>query len=279
MTTVSQLLQRASALQNTSDTAQLDCEILLCHLLAVDPSWLRTWPDAEVSPQQVAQFEALLASRIQGAPIAHLIGSRGFWTLDLKVTPDTLIPRPETEHLVEKALALPLPAESRVLDLGTGTGAIALALAAERSDWQLTAVDCQPEALAVARHNCQRHQLANVQVIESNWFSNIPIKAPKFDLIVSNPPYIHSEDPHLQQGDLRFEPITALVSGAEGLEDLRTIVDQSRDYLKPKGWLLVEHGYQQGRAVRELFAAAGFTEVSTQRDYNRQERISFGQWL
>ena len=118
-----------------------------------------------------------------------------------------------------------------------------------------------------------------MQVIESNWFSNIPIRAPKFDLIVSNPPYIHSEDPHLQQGDLRFEPITALVSGAEGLEDLRTIVDQSRDYLKPKGWLLVEHGYQQGRAVRELFAAAGFTEVSTQRDYNRQERISFGQWL
>jgi len=279
VTTVSRLLQRASALQNTSDTAQLDCEILLCHLLAVDRSWLRTWPDAQVSPQQVEQFEVLLESRIQGTPIAHLIGSRGFWTLDLKVTPDTLIPRPETEHLVEKALALHLPANSHVLDLGTGTGAIALALATERPDWQLTAVDCQPEVLAVARHNCQRHQLTNVEITESNWFSTLATQSAKFDLIVSNPPYIHSDDPHLQQGDLRFEPIAALVSGVEGLEDLRTIVDQSRDYLNPKGWLLVEHGYQQGPAVRELFTAAGFTEVSTQRDYNQLDRITFGQWL
>lgn len=279
MATVSQLLQRASELQNTSDTAQLDCEILLCHLLRVDRSWLRTWPDGEVSPQQVEQFEELLAARIQGKPIAHLIGSRGFWTLDLKVTADTLIPRPETEHLVELALALPLPDDSGVLDLGTGTGAIALALAAERSNWQLTAVDYQPKALVVARENCQRHQLSNVQIIESNWFSNITAQTSKFDLIVSNPPYIHSDDPHLHQGDLRFEPISALASGADGLEDLRRIISQSREYLNAKGWLLVEHGYQQGPAVRELFTTAGFTEVNTQRDYNQLERITFGQWL
>jgi release factor glutamine methyltransferase len=271
---ISQLLQSAVQSNCLSDTAILDCELLLCHVLDVDRSYLKTWPDRELSSAVEEQFQQLLQRRIQGEPVAYLIGTQGFWTLDLKVSPDTLIPRPETELLIEAALELALPQRANVLDLGTGTGAIALALASERSQWQVSAVDLMPKAVQLASANCQRHQLGNVKIFQSCWFKEIP--AQRFDLIVSNPPYIEYGDRHLTQGDVRFEPASALVSGADGLDDLRQLIAESVEYLADKGWLMVEHGNQQGAAVRELFHHAGFSAVETRVDLNNLERITLG---
>jgi release factor glutamine methyltransferase len=243
-------------------------------VLNVERSYLKTWPDRELSSADQAQFQQLLERRIQGQPVAYLIGTQGFWTLDLTVSPDTLIPRPETELLVEAALELELPEQSKVLDLGTGTGAIALALASERSQWQISAVDLMPNAVQLARVNCRRHQLNNVEIFQSRWFAEIP--AQRFNLIVSNPPYIEDNDVHLTQGDVRFEPASALVSGSDGLTDLRLLIAESVNYLADRGWLMVEHGYQQGPAVRELFEQAGFTQVETRNDLNGLERITLG---
>ena len=203
------------------------------------------------------------------------MGHQGFWSLDLNVSEHTLIPRPETELLVETALELTLPRHSSVLDLGTGTGAIALALASERRNWNITAVDVQPQAVALAEVNRAAHKLDNVQIMQSNWFTALP--SANFDLIVSNPPYIENNDPHLRQGDVRFEPASALVSGADGLDDLILVIGQSAAFLTPSGWLLVEHGYDQGAGVRALFAEVGFSSIETRRDYNQIERVTFGQ--
>jgi len=271
---IAQLLQSAIHLNHLSDTAVVDCELLLCYVLDVDRSYLKTWPDRELSSTDSEKFQQLLERRIQGEPVAYLIGTQGFWTLDLNVSPDTLIPRPETELLVEAALEIDLPQQARVLDLGTGTGAIALALASERSQWQISAVDLMPKAVQLAKANCQRHQLDNVDIFQSSWFAEIP--AQRFNLIVSNPPYIENEDAHLTQGDVRFEPASALVSGTDGLDDLRLLIAESVDYLAASGWLMVEHGFQQGPAVRELFGLAGFTLVETRQDLNGRERITFG---
>jgi|TARA_B110000879_G_scaffold195204_1_gene263692 release factor glutamine methyltransferase len=271
---IAQLLQSAIHLNHLSDTAVVDCELLLCYVLDVDRSYLKTWPDRELSSTDSEKFQQLLERRIQGEPVAYLIGTQGFWTLDLNVSPDTLIPRPETELLVEAALEIDLPQQARVLDLGTGTGAIALALASERSQWQISAVDLMPKAVQLAKANCQRHQLDNVDIFQSSWFAEIP--AQRFNLIVSNPPYIENEDAHLTQGDVRFEPASALVSGTDGLDDLRLLIAESVDYLAASGWLMVEHGFQQGPAVRELFGLAGFTLVETRQDLNGHERITFG---
>ena len=272
--TISQLLQTAVQQNHASDTPLLDCELLLCHVLDVDRTWLKTWPDREVSSDHQQQFQQLLQGRIEGEPIAYIVGSQGFWTLNLKVSPDTLIPRPETELLVETALELALPQRGQVLDLGTGTGAIALALASERPQWQVVGADLMPGAVELAKHNCQNHKLDNVTLLQSNWFSDIP--AQSFDLIVSNPPYIEQEDRHLSEGDVRFEPASALVSGESGLQDLKALIGQSPDYLATSGWLLVEHGYQQGAAVRELFEQTGFSDVETRLDLNGLERITLG---
>jgi len=271
---ISQLLKSAVQLNHRSDTATVDCELLLCHVLNVERSYLKTWPDRELNSADQAQFQQLLERRIQGQPIAYLIGTQGFWTLDLNVSPDTLIPRPETELLVEAALELELPEQSKALDLGTGTGAIALALASERSQWQISAVDLMPNAVQLASANCHRHQLNNVEIFQSSWFAEIP--AQRFNLIVSNPPYIEDNDVHLTQGDVRFEPASALVSGSDGLNDLRLLIAESVNYLADRGWLMVEHGYQQGPAVRELFEQAGFAQVETRRDLNDLERITLG---
>ena len=272
--TISQLLQTAVQQNHASDTPVLDCELLLCHVLDVDRTWLKTWPDREISSDHQQQFQQLLQRRIEGEPIAYIVGSQGFWTLNLKVSPDTLIPRPETELLVETALELALPQQAQVLDLGTGTGAIALALASERPQWQVVGADLMPGAVELAKHNCQNHKLDNVTLLQSNWYSDIP--AQPFDLIVSNPPYIEEGDRHLSEGDVRFEPASALVSGESGLQDLETLIGQSPDYLAASGWLLVEHGYQQGAAVRELFEQTGFSDVETRLDLNGLERITLG---
>ena len=272
--TIFALLQRSAELV-ASDSAPLDTELLLCHALGVDRTYLKTWPDRLPNTEQLNAFKGLFQRRLRGEPIAYILGWQGFWSLDLKVSAHTLIPRPETELLVETALALSLPSKASVLDLGTGTGAIALALASERCSWALTAVDIQPEAVALAEENRAAHRLNNVKVLQGNWFSSLP--AVKFDLIVSNPPYIENNDTHLSQGDVRFEPASALVSGPQGFDDLILLVAQSAGFLAANGWLLVEHGCEQGDGVRALFAEAGFHAIETRRDYNQLDRITLGQ--
>lgn len=259
-----------------SPSARLDAELLLAHVLGQSRSYLRTWPEHEPSAEQVAAFQALLARRRQGEPVAYLLGRQGFWSLQLEVAPHTLIPRPDTELLVETALEL-LPATPlAALDLGTGTGAIALALASERPAWRLTGVDRIDEAVALAERNRTALQLANAAFLPSQWFS--ALSGQRFALIVSNPPYIRSDDQHLSQGDVRFEPASALVAGRDGLTDLREIIAQAPDYLEHGGWLLLEHGYDQAAAVRELLLAHGFSQVESRRDLGGHERISLGSW-
>jgi release factor glutamine methyltransferase len=238
-------------------------------------SFLHTWPERIVSSEAALAFAGYLQRRRTGEPVAYILGQQGFWKLDLEVAPHTLIPRPETEMLVEAALELlPSFAPTTVLDLGTGTGAIALALANERPAWQVTAVDRVLEAVALAERNRQRLQLNNARVMSSHWFS--AVQDERFDLIISNPPYIAAQDPHLQSGDVRFEPDSALVAGTDGLDDLRLIVEQAPAHLNADGWLLLEHGYDQGAAVRELFSRAGFEKIQTRRDLGDHERITFG---
>lgn len=256
--------------------ARADAEILLAHLLCRDRTWLFMHADDPLDAAAVARFEAVVARRRAGEPVAYLVGQRGFWRFDLEVTPDTLIPRADTECLVEQALAhLPVDRALRLLDLGTGSGAIALALALERPRASVVAVDLSAGAAAVARRNAQRLGLAaRVEVREGAWFA--PVVGERFDLIASNPPYIESDDPHLVEGDLRFEPRTALASGADGLDDLRILVRDAPAHLQAEGWLLVEHGWRQGAAVRALFEAAGFNDVATATDLEGRDRVTSG---
>ena len=274
MSTVGGLLRWAREHLADTDQAHSDALALLSHLLHKDRAWLFAWDDALVDAQTEAAYRELVQQRGKGVPVAHLTGTRSFWNLQLRVSPDTLIPRPETEHLVEQALQLgdanrPL----RVLDLGTGSGAIALALANERATWQITAVERSVTALRLARSNAVQLGLGNVRFVHGSWFE--PVKGP-FELIVSNPPYVADDDPHLRRGDLRFEPTSALASGAEGLDDIRRIVAQAPAHLVAGGWLLFEHGYDQGSACRQLLAERGFMEVFTGRDLAGLERFSGG---
>jgi release factor glutamine methyltransferase len=217
-----------------------------------------------------------MARRRQGEPGADLLGQQGFWSLDLQVSPATLIPRPDTERLVELALELGPVGPGKVLDMGTGTGAIALALANERRDWQLLGCDRVAEAVALAERNRLQHGLGNARFVVSDWFAALP--SMRFDLIVSNPPYIATTDPHLQQGDVRFEPASALVSGADGLDAIRHIIEQAPGWLLPKAWLLIEHGWQQSAAVCQLLQQRGFVETQSWQDLGGQLRVSGGQW-
>ena len=252
-----------------------EAELLLLHVLGRERSWLFAHATDAVEPATEAAFAQLLQRRIQGEPVAYLLGRRGFWTLDLTVSPATLIPRPETERLVELALErLPADHPLQVADLGTGSGAIALALASERPLAQVLATDMSPQALAVAAENARRHELVNVHFQQGSWHAALGQE--RFDLIATNPPYIAADDPHLLQGDLRFEPATALASGADGLDDIRVIIEGAPARLVAGGWLLIEHGWDQGPAIRALLEQAGFVEVSTALDLEHRDRVSLG---
>ena len=267
---VRDLLQRASAM-----IERVDAEWLLAHALDRPPGWLWAHADDAVEAAARERFEALLARRAAGEPVAYLTGTQGFWSLDLRVTPATLIPRPETERLVELALArLPADAPCRVADLGTGSGAIALAIARERPMAAVVATDASKAALAVAVANAQRNGIDNTWFRRGDWCEALGRE--RFDLIASNPPYIALGDPHLDQGDLRHEPPDALASGDDGLDAIRRIVRDAPAHLAPAGWLLLEHGWDQGEAVRALMAAAGFVEVATEPDLEGRDRVSLG---
>jgi release factor glutamine methyltransferase len=267
-------LRAAASELSTSESPRRDAEILLEHVTGKARTYLLAFGETLLTPEQEAQLAVLLARRKTGEPVAHLTGEREFWSLPLYVSAATLIPRPDTECLVEQALARLPDGPCRILDLGTGTGAIALALASERPDCQVTAVDVMPDAVALAQRNLARLGFSNVQINQSSWFSALAQHA--FEMIVSNPPYIDEHDPHLSQGDVRFEPLTALVAANDGLADIEHIITTAREYLVPGGWLLLEHGWTQGAAVRALFSAAGYTSVETCRDYGGNERLTLG---
>ncbi|MCU0126011.1 peptide chain release factor N(5)-glutamine methyltransferase [Pseudomonas vlassakiae] len=272
MTIIASLLRNAQLPDSPSE--RLDAELLLAAAIGKSRSFLHTWPERIVSSEDAETYASYLQRRRAGEPVAYILGQQGFWKLDLEVAPHTLIPRPDTELLVETALELQPASPAKVLDLGTGTGAIALALASDCPAWQVTAVDRVEEAVALAERNRQRLGLSNVRVLVSHWFGSLA--GQRFDLILSNPPYIRAEDPHLVEGDVRFEPSSALVAGSDGLDDLRVIVAQAPEHLVPGGWLLLEHGYDQATDVRALLAAQGFTEVASRKDLGGHERISLG---
>ena len=252
-----------------------DAEALLLHVLGQLRSWLFAHADDALDTDVQATFEALVARRAAGEPVAYLTGRRGFWTLELEVTPATLIPRPETELLVELALErLPRDMACRVADLGTGSGAIALAIASERPQAQVVATDASADALAVARRNAQRQGFGNVRFVQGDWLA--PLAGERFALIVSNPPYIEAADPHLARGDLRYEPAAALASGADGLDDIRRIIADAPAHLEAGGWLLFEHGWNQGDAARALLREAGYAQVFTAQDLEARDRVSGG---
>ena len=273
---ISELIADASRqLENISDSPRLDAEVLLCHVLNKGRSYLLTWPDRELDAQTLNDFQQLLQQRAQGIPIAHLTGRREFWSLDLKVTPDTLIPRPETELLVEYILDhYSNDTKIRLADLGTGTGAIAIAIAAERPNWQLVATDISGNALEVARYNAGTHKLNNIEFRQGRWCE--PLGKDNFDIIVSNPPYIPQADPHLQQGDVRFEPLSALASGEEGIDDIREIVHCSQLHLKPNGLLIIEHGYDQKSIMHDIFTKNTYHQINQLLDLANNPRATLG---
>lgn len=273
-TTVAELV-RAGAARLCGASARREAEWLAEHALRADRAWLFAHGNDAVPEPSRAHYAALVERRARGEPLAYILGHVGFWTLDLEVTPATLIPRPETELLVEAALArLPEDTALRVADLGTGSGAIALALASERPRAQVLASDASATALAVAQRNAARNDVANVAFRQGDWCA--ALAGERFDLIASNPPYIVLGDPHLAQGDLRFEPASALASGADGLDAIRTITRDAPAHLLPGGWLLLEHGYEQGGAVRDLLRTAGLGQVQTLRDLEQRERVTLG---
>ena len=279
--TVQSVLSHAMMeLFDSSSTPEIDAEVLLSHCLNQSRAWLLAYQDDAVDDLHVQDYLNLINRRKQGEPIAYILGYREFWSLPFRVTPDTLIPRPETEVLVETVLAIiekhhKTDKGLQILDLGTGSGAIAIALASELPQTNITAIDFSDEALSIAKLNASDHQLSNIAFLQSHWFSQLEDR--QFDIICSNPPYIEAHDPHLQQGDLRFEPPSALASGPDGLFDLRAIIEQSATHLKDNGWIVLEHGFQQSQQTQQLLRENGFVQINTQLDYSGHPRISYAQ--
>jgi release factor glutamine methyltransferase len=273
--TVSDYLKLATnAFSVNCESARLDAEVLLCEVLGRSRAFIYTYDDYCLSEAEQALFSLYVQRRALGEPVAYIIEKREFWSLMLNVGPETLIPRPDTETLVSLALELCTRPDARVLDLGTGTGAIALALASEKPGWHIQAVDRVQAAVALAERNRASLGFDNVSVFLSHWFDQIGPDL--FDIIVSNPPYIDLKDTHLFQGDVAFEPETALVAAESGLADLFYIINTAVDYLESQGWLIVEHGFEQGAAVRQHFALHDYVEIHTVLDLSQNERVTAG---
>lgn len=265
-------------LGTTSPTALMDAEILLLALVGKSRSWLYGFGDSVLEPTVVDAFTGLVERRQQGEPVAYLVGHREFYGLDISVSPATLIPRPDTELLVDTALELATTSHGNALDLGTGSGAIALAFAAQRPGWQVTGIDRVAEAVALARTNAERLGLANTRWLESDWFQAPALAGQRYQLILSNPPYIAPADHHLHEGDVRFEPASALVAQDDGMADLYAILTAATQWLEPNGWLLLEHGFDQGDRVRQSLLATGYVQVGSVTDLAGHERVTLGQW-
>lgn len=273
---VKQLLALAVS-QIKSDTAALDAEILLTYVLDKNRTWLATWPEYEVPQDLLENYLQLVKRRVGGEPIAYIVGERDFWTLTLNTDSSTLIPRPETELLVEQALAVLAPIrQAKILDLGTGTGAIALAIASERPQDSVFACDFNAAAVSLARANAKKNNIRNIDIFESDWFERVA--ETEFDLILSNPPYVAEGDPHLQQGDLVFEPNTALIAKQDGFADIKLICEQATGYLKADGALMFEHGFEQGEIAREIMIGNGYTQVNTVQDLAGLDRLTQGKY-
>ena len=262
----------------TSPSATLDAQVLLCHILNCNRAHLIAWPEKELSPQQIDSFQKLIKQRQQGSPVAHLTGQREFWSLNFKVNNSTLIPRPETETLIEFILdKFGEKKELTVLDMGTGTGAIAITLSSEKPDWKITASDISTAAITLAKENSIILNTKNITFLQSDWFTKIPQQT--FDLIVSNPPYISIDDPHLAEGDIRFEPKSALTSGKTGMDDIEHLCSQAKNYLAKDGWLIVEHGYNQKSVVADCFTRNEYKNVSQRNDLAGHCRMTAGNRL
>ena len=275
--TIAEALQWAfSKLADTSESAHVDAEVLLLRCLSKNRSFIYAWPERQLTAEQFKSFQTMVLKRSNGSPVAHIVGEREFWSLPFLVNEHTLIPRPDTEILVETALNLTLRFNAKVLDLGTGTGAIALSLASERPKWRITAIDKVPEAVELAIANRENLNLTDVEILQSDWFSAVTHR--DFDLIVSNPPYIDEADEHLTLGDVRFEPQSALTAANEGYADLFHIAEQAREHLLPGGYLLLEHGYQQAIKVRDKLISLGYQDVATVRDFGSNDRCTLGLW-
>lgn len=269
------LNQSQYLLQPRSDSALLDAQILLCFVLDKPRTYLLTWPEKHLSNDNVALFVNLLTRRYLGEPIAYITGEKEFWSLPFKVSTATLIPRPDTETLIELVLSnFDEQSNINCLDLGTGTGAIALALASENNTWKIDAVDFNEHAVQLAKENAHNLNLPQVTIFQSDWFSQVN-KDKKYQLIVSNPPYIDSSDANLTQGDVRFEPSSALIAGDNGLADIRYIADKARDFLTNSGAVFFEHGFEQGSAVRKLLTSFGYINAQTNQDLNGKDRITW----
>lgn len=275
--TIGEAIDRGLSLLTESESPKIDVELLLCAAMDTHRTTLFAWPERALSEQAETKFIDSLQRRKQGHPIAHILQTREFWSLPLEVSSDTLIPRPDTELLVEltlqKAHSLDAPS---IADLGTGTGAIALAIASERKDAAITATDFSEPALTIAKRNCTKLGFSNVQFFQGSWCQALP-NASHYDLIVSNPPYIRNDDPHLSQGDVRFEPRSALVSKADGLGDIETIIRCAKKHLKDNGWLLLEHGYDQALEVAERMKGSGYHRVESYLDLGQNPRATVGQ--
>lgn len=276
MTKLKSALQHAEEqLKATSPTPKLDAEVLMCEVLQVGRAYLIAHDTNELSETDTKAFEAYIQQRLTGKPIAYILNHREFWSLNLKVDESTLIPRPDTECLVEQALLLfDKKTKLQVLELGTGTGAIALALAKERPNWDILATDIHASTLEVAKHNVKQHQATRITLLQSNWFESVPKQ--QFDLIISNPPYITENDEHLDMGDVRFEPKRALTSGPEGLDDLKHIIRLAKAYLKPQGVLMFEHGYHQAEALIQLMTDENYQDIQSICDYSGHDRVIYG---
>lgn len=273
---IQQALQQASQdLTESSPTARLDAQILLTHVLQCNTAHLAAWPEKVLNEEQTSQYLQLIQQRKKGLPVAYLTGSREFWSLNFAVNNSTLIPRPETETLIEYILDKFSDREKiKLLDMGTGTGAIAITIATEKPGWEIVASERVAEALKLARGNSNSHQTNNISFIQSNWFNNI--KDNDFDIIVSNPPYIAKDDPHLQAGDVRFEPQSALSAGTAGMDDIQHLCLHAKNHLKNNAWLIIEHGYNQSQLVTACFAKNGFTQIEQKQDLSGHIRMTAG---